>query len=146
MPNGMGQVFSVVWDTNQIIGNKDCFPANIYLFQVNNRNTRKRSKICSELTIKTPDRRLRRRSRIFIVHFENISQPFLCSYCWLGTKKLLAGFMLIIYAECFRTTTLKQISTSDIKYWLGNNYQTFSFFLQLVFTHKWKIRPPQIQL
>ena len=29
------------------------YPANIYLFKVNNRNTRKRSKICSKLTIKT---------------------------------------------------------------------------------------------
>ena len=32
-------------------------PANIYLFKVNNRNTRKRCKICSKLTIKTAERR-----------------------------------------------------------------------------------------
>ena len=32
-------------------------PANIYLFKVNNRNTRKRCEICSKLTIKTPERR-----------------------------------------------------------------------------------------
>ena len=32
-------------------------PANIYLFKVNNRNTRKRSKICSKLTIKTSEQR-----------------------------------------------------------------------------------------
>ena len=31
-------------------------PVNIYLFKVNNRNTRKRREICSELTIKTPKR------------------------------------------------------------------------------------------
>ena len=30
------------------------FPANIYLFEVNNRNTRKKFEICSELTIKKP--------------------------------------------------------------------------------------------
>ena len=30
-------------------------PANIYLFKLNNRNTRKRCEICSKLTIKTPD-------------------------------------------------------------------------------------------
>ena len=30
-------------------------PANIYLFKVNNRNTRKRCEICSTLTIKTPE-------------------------------------------------------------------------------------------
>ena len=32
------------------------FPANIYLFKFNNRNTRKRCEICSKLTIKTPER------------------------------------------------------------------------------------------
>ena len=32
------------------------FPANIYLFKVNNRNTRKRCEICSKLA-KTPERR-----------------------------------------------------------------------------------------
>ena len=30
------------------------YPANIYLFNEKNRNARKRSEICSELTIKTP--------------------------------------------------------------------------------------------
>ena len=33
------------------------YPVNIYLFKVNNRSTRKRSEICSKLTIKTLDRR-----------------------------------------------------------------------------------------
>ena len=31
--------------------------ANIYLFKVNNRNTRKKCEICSKLTIKTPEQR-----------------------------------------------------------------------------------------
>ena len=31
--------------------------ANIYLFKVNNKNNKKRSDICSKLTIKTPERR-----------------------------------------------------------------------------------------
>ena len=31
------------------------YPANIYLFEVSNRNTRKRCEIYSELTIKTPE-------------------------------------------------------------------------------------------
>ena len=30
-------------------------PANIYLFKVSNRNSRKRYEICSKLTIKTPE-------------------------------------------------------------------------------------------
>ena len=33
------------------------YPVNIYLFKVNNRNTRKRREVCSKLTIKTPERR-----------------------------------------------------------------------------------------
>ena len=38
--------------------NKDLHnPANIYLLKLNNRNTRKRCEICSELTIKTPEQR-----------------------------------------------------------------------------------------
>ena len=32
------------------------YPANIYLLTVNNKNTRKRCKTCSKLTIKTPKR------------------------------------------------------------------------------------------
>ena len=31
--------------------------ANIYLFKVNNGNTRKKYEICSKLTVKTPERR-----------------------------------------------------------------------------------------
>ena len=47
----------------------------IYLFKDNNRNTRKRCEICSKLTIKTPERR-QRRSDVFIVNFEHISELF----------------------------------------------------------------------
>ena len=32
------------------------FPVGVYLFKVNNRNTRIRCEICSELTVKTPER------------------------------------------------------------------------------------------
>ena len=47
-------------------------PAGIYLLKAKNRNTRTRCEICSELTIKTPERN-RRRSGIFIINFEHIS-------------------------------------------------------------------------
>ena len=46
-------------------------PADIYLFNFGNRNTRKRWEICSKLTIKTTERRQRRRFGIFIVNFEH---------------------------------------------------------------------------
>ena len=52
-------------------------PVAIYLLKVNNRNTRTRCKICSNLTKKTPRRFQWRRSSVFIVNFEQISH--ICS-------------------------------------------------------------------
>ena len=43
------------------------------MFKVNNRNTRTRYEICSNLTIKTPERCQWRRSGVFTVKFEHIS-------------------------------------------------------------------------
>ena len=51
------------------------FPAKIYLFKVNNRNTRKRCKICSKLTKKTPEQHCLH-SVAFIVNFFNYFLPF----------------------------------------------------------------------
>ena len=50
-------------------------PAGIYLLKVNNRNTRKRCKMCSKLKIKKTERRNWRRSGVFIVKFEHMSHP-----------------------------------------------------------------------
>ena len=47
--------------------------AGIYMFKVNNRNTRTRCQVCSKLTIKTPEWRQWRRSGFFIVNSEHIS-------------------------------------------------------------------------
>ena len=47
-------------------------PADIYLFNYNKGNKAK-SKICSKLTIKTPERCQWRLSGVFIVNFEQIS-------------------------------------------------------------------------
>ena len=41
--------------------------ANIYLFKVKNRNTRKRCEVCSKLTVKIPKRRHWRRSGILLL-------------------------------------------------------------------------------
>ena len=43
------------------------------MFKVNNKNTGTRGEICSELTIKTPERRQWRRFGVFLVIFEHIS-------------------------------------------------------------------------
>ena len=45
---------------------------NIYLFRMNNNNTRKRREICSKLTIMS----LQRHSTVFIINFEYISYLF----------------------------------------------------------------------
>ena len=49
------------------------FPADIFLFKVNNRNTRTMHEFYSKFTMKTPERRQWRRSNVFIVYFEQIS-------------------------------------------------------------------------
>ena len=53
--------------------NEFTLPAGDYMFQVNNRNTRIKCKICSKLTIKTPERRQWRHSSVFIVNLEHVS-------------------------------------------------------------------------
>ena len=57
------------------------------LGQSQHRGTRKRCKIGSKLTIKTPEWRQWRRSNVFIINFEQISHLFQCSYCCLWTNR-----------------------------------------------------------
>ena len=52
-------------------------PANKYMLKFNNRNTRKRCEIYSKLTIKTQERRQRRRTVVFIISFVHILYIFL---------------------------------------------------------------------
>ena len=53
------------------------YPTGNYIFKVNNRNTRTRPEICSELTIKIPEQRQWRSSGILIVNIEHISHLLL---------------------------------------------------------------------
>ena len=49
---------SIVFEVRQNFARKYVFtyiPANIYLFKINNTNTRKRCELCSKFTIKTPE-------------------------------------------------------------------------------------------
>ena len=49
--------FSCLWRGFRFIMFCFCFtPTGNYMFKVNNRNTRARDKICSKLTVKTPER------------------------------------------------------------------------------------------
>ena len=50
-------------------------PINIYLFKVNNRNTRRRYEICSKLTIKLPERR----HVVSVVNFEQVNVSWVIS-------------------------------------------------------------------
>ena len=59
------------------LNKNDTDPACIYLLKVNNKNTKTRFRICSKLTIKTPERRQWHRSGVFIVELEEISHLFL---------------------------------------------------------------------
>ena len=68
------------------------FPANIYLLQVNYKNTRKRYEICSKLTIKTQEQRQWRLSGVFTVNFGHISNLFIVFLLLLWTGKYLLGF------------------------------------------------------
>ena len=49
-----------------------CIPVGIYMFKVNNRNTRIRCEICSKLTLKTQERCCHC-SGVFIVNFEQVN-------------------------------------------------------------------------
>ena len=56
---------------------KSKVPVSIYFLKVNNRNSRNRYEMCSNLTIKTPKRCHWRRSGVFIITFEHISHLLL---------------------------------------------------------------------
>ena len=77
------------------------FPANIYLFKVINRKTRKRFEIFHtffwELKIKTPERCQWRRSIVFLIDFEYISYLFLVFLLVTFSKKMLAVILVSSY-------------------------------------------------
>ena len=53
---------------DQMVLSSMCFPANIYLFKVNYKNTTTRCEICSKLTIKNT-----RTTSLTIVYFEQVN-------------------------------------------------------------------------
>ena len=94
------------WDCLQVTFFKDCGifsrhccncnfmeinPTNIFLFKVNNRNSKKRCKIYLKLTIKTPEWRQWRCSGVFVVNFEHISQLFLLFLLLNLNRYMLTG-------------------------------------------------------
>ena len=69
--------------------------ADIYIFKVNNKNTRARLEICSQLPIKTPERRQWRRSGVFIVNFEYILHLVLVFLMLTLNTYLPAGLLFL---------------------------------------------------
>ena len=79
---------------------KSLIATNIYLFEVNNRDSRQRSKICSKLTKKTPGRLQWRRSDVFIVNFKHISHVFLRFLLLTLNKQILAAIAAVY--RCYK--------------------------------------------
>ena len=104
-------------------------PATIYLFKVNNRNIRKTCKICSESSIKTPERRHRHHSGDFTVNFEHISHLFLVllllwtSKCWLEMYwKLRISFVLNELKQTFLVLPNHEINLTTWLFREGGRY------------------------
>ena len=71
-------------------------PASNYMFKVNNRTTRTRCEICSDVTIKTTEQRQWRRSGVFIVNFEQISHLVLVFLLLTLSRQMPAENVLYI--------------------------------------------------
>ena len=75
---------------------------DIYLLKFYHRNTRTRCEICSELMIKTPERRQCRRSSVFIFNFEDIAHLPLVFLLSTLNMQLPVGLLLHVKGSKFR--------------------------------------------
>ena len=71
------------------------YPVGNYMFKANNRNTIARCEICSNLTIKTPERQKWHCSGVFIVTFKHISQIVLV-FLLLKLSRYMSAIMSVI--------------------------------------------------
>ena len=77
-----------------------------FLFKVNNRSSRKWCEICSNLTIKTTERRELRRPYVFVVNFENISR-FFPSVSIVDFEQINAGSASINLNMCIQVISYR---------------------------------------
>ena len=113
-------------------------PANVYLFKVNNRTTRKRSKTYPKLTIKTPEQRHWRRSGVFIVNSEHNSHLFLVFLLSTSNKRVLTR------KECYKLLMTIQVR---VKYKNKCNLLEAQHFLsKRMHLHKFIRRIPTLAL
>ena len=116
-------------------------PSSNYMFKVNKINTRAGCEICSKLTIKTPERCNWRRSGVFIINFEHISQLVLMFLLLTLSRWMLAGvgdndwFSLQVLHDL---VVILHHKTSEVDMWIhshknkrndrSNNLMNFSAF------------------
>ena len=84
------------------------FPTNKDLHKVNYKNTRKRWKICSKLTLKTPEKLHWRHSGVFIAKLLTYSAPFF----WVPIDSSIPNFTPFLW-QPFLCTQLFLLVTSD---------------------------------
>ena len=87
------------------------YSKNIYLFKVNNRNTRKSYEICSKLTIKTPERHqwlwtyFTAFSSVSIVDFEQVNVSWDSKNIFFRTDKAWRRVAKKSYYKCVSLTS-----------------------------------------
>ena len=68
---------------HQMVEKNTFYPVGMYQLKVNNKKTKTRCKICSQLTIKTPEQHHWHRFGVFNVNFEHISHLVLVFFDYL---------------------------------------------------------------
>ena len=115
-PNERGkQVFRTWWCRDPLVG--------IYLFKVNNRNTRIMCEICLKVTIKAPERRQWRHTGLvsLLLTLNRLHTLFWCCHCQLWTNK-------------YRLDKLARFS-----FWLSDADPFWNLFMGIYFSIKyWK--------
>ena len=107
----------------QYSGDMKCHPANIYLFKVNNRNSRKRFEICSKLTIKTPERSQWRRFVVFVANFKHIPHLFLV-FLLLTLNKQVVFCLLNRHSSHSEVSSNKVVPKKFVKFFAGLRFAT----------------------
>ena len=120
------QKWTFSWDyTTAFLKNR--ISAGNYMFKVNNKNSRTRCKICSKLTIKTPEQRHWFCSGVFIVNFEQIPHLVLLFLLLTLSRKMSAGMTLEpiqcanIRIQSFIWSVFSRIQTECGKIWTRKN-------------------------
>ena len=107
-------------------------PANICLFKVNNRNTKKWCAIRSKLTTKTPERRHYRqwhRSGVFIINLEHISHLFLVFLLLTLFVSWGVRILYVIWNYCSRFSEIKILCGKNL-YGVFSNAEMCPFHIK----------------